>query len=153
MSDPIGQRPPYEDVVPNVHTRKGDNLPDVVDSRPPGGFGRSAPEQTSQQFIPDVPVIAQPWNEARIMRLAAYAIATLFIIGFVIAAAQACPWYLAWAPFLVGALPYLVFAWKSQDAHLKDESASRTRRENFAHSKFDPTGFGSDMGANKDRYQ
>lgn len=136
MSD---QRPPWEDVEPVVELRKPEPLPSTPPVKRPG------------ELIPDLP---QPWNEARIMRLGALVVATLFVVAFVIAASRACPWYLAWMPFLVGALPYLGFFTMAYQAHLKDESSSRTRRENFAQSKFDAGSTPiADQSPNQERYR
>jgi hypothetical protein len=110
---------------------------------------------TAQALIPEP---APTWTEARIMRLGALAVGSLFLIAFVMVTAANVPWYyawgLVWAPFLVGALPYLGFFTMAWRKHLDDESASRTRRENFEHSKFD-AGFTplADQGANVDRYR
>lgn len=138
------QRPPYEDVEPAVSTRK---LPPVIDSPPIEG-------RPSKLAVPaPLPPEPQPtWTEARILRLVATFVATLFIVGFVVAAARACPLWLAWAPFLVGALPYLAFAWMSWRKHLEDESSSRERREVWQQSRLDVLPL-ADMDADTERYR
>jgi hypothetical protein len=139
MSD---QRAPYED-VPEPHE---DVLDDTVDLDKRATVARPTPERrrvpqpgevTAQALIPEP---APTWTEARIMRLGALAVGSLFLIAFVVTAANVLSYYawgLAWAPFLVGALPYLGFFTMAWRKHLDDESSSRTRRENFAHSRFD----------------
>lgn len=133
MSD---QRAPYED-VPEPHE---DVLDDTVDlgKHEPQPMRRPREPQpgevTAQALIPEpVPT----WTEARIMRLGALAVGSMFLVAFVVSAANVIVWYLVWLPFFVGALPYLGFFTMAWQQHLKDESSSRTRRENFEHSRFD----------------
>lgn len=128
------QRPPYEDVEPRVNTRKmGNELPAVVDAP-------SAPTRPVERPEPAEP-LPQPWNEARILRVASIFVATGFVIAFVVQASRALVYYdafwLAWAPFLVGALPYLAYAGLALNKHLDDESKSRERRERWEHSRLD----------------
>jgi hypothetical protein len=156
MSEPTphGQRPPYEDVFDDVDADETIDLDKHATVARPMPERRRVPqpgEVTAQALIPEP---APTWTEARIMRLGALAVGSLFLIAFVIVAARACPWYLAWLPFLVGALPYLGFFTMAWRKHLDDESQSRTRRENFEHSKFD-AGFTplADQGANVERYR
>jgi hypothetical protein len=150
MSDP--QRPPYEDVFDEGDT---DETVDLAKSVPMRRPREPQPgEVTAQALIPEP---APTWTEARIMRLGALAVGSLFLIAFVVTAANVLSYYawgLVWAPFLVGALPYLGFFTMAWRKHLDDESASRTRRENFEHSKFN-AGFTplADQGANVDRYR
>jgi hypothetical protein len=129
------QLPPYEDVEPRVNTRKTNDLPAVVDAQDTQQYAMR-PAQGAQRPEPAEP-LPQPWNEARILRVASIFVATGFIIMFVVMAARACPIYLAWAPFLVGALPYLGYAGLALSKHLDDESASRERRERWEHSRLD----------------
>jgi hypothetical protein len=130
MSDP--QRPPYEDV------ETVDETVDLAKSVPMRRPREPQPgEVTAQALIPEP---APTWTEARIMRLGALAVGSLFLIAFVVTAANVLAYYawgLVWAPFLVGALPYLGFFTMAWRKHLDDESQSRTRRENFEHSRFD----------------
>ena len=134
------QQPPYEDVEPAVDMHKAP-VPRPQAPRPG--------EVVSQHVVPDQPAT---WSEARIMRLAASFVATLFIVAFVVAASRVIVWYLVWAPFLVGALPFLAFAWAAWRKHLDDESDSRRRWENWQQSRFDASAFPDDKGANKRRW-
>lgn len=161
MSD---QRAPYED-VPEPHE---DVLDDTVDlakrepqpTRPMRPVRQPVREPqpgavVSRELIPAAPQVSQPWNEARIMRLAATGIATVFIILFVVTAANVLSYYawgFMWAPFLVGAIPYVAFAALAWRRHLEDESKSRERRENFEQSRLDLTPL-ADMKANTERYR
>jgi hypothetical protein len=150
MSDP--QRPPYEDVFDDEDVDTTVDLDKSVPMRRPRE--PQPGEVTAQALIPEP---APTWTEARIMRLGALAVGSLFLIAFVVTAANVLSYYawgLVWAPFLVGALPYLGFFTMAWQQHLKDESKSRERRENFEHSKFD-AGFTplADQGANTERYK
>jgi hypothetical protein len=134
------QQPPYEDIYddgePIDLDKRAPFVPLTPGPRRQGAQPRPG-EVTSRELIPDLP---QPWNEARIMRLGALVVGSLFLMAFVVAAANVLvhyAWWLVWLPFLVGALPYLGFFAMAWRKHLDDESQSRTRRENFAHSRFD----------------
>jgi hypothetical protein len=156
MSDP--QRPPYEDVFDDA------DVDTTVDLDKHATVARPMPERRPREPQPGevtaralIPEPAPTWTEARIMRLGALAVGSLFLIAFVVTAANVLSYYawgLVWAPFLVGALPYLGFFTMAWQQHLKDESKSRERRENFEHSKFD-AGFTplADQGANTERYK
>lgn len=141
------QRPPYEDVEPRVNTRKRDELPAVVDA-PSSQPYATRPVKRPESAEP----LPQPWNEARILRVASIFVATFFVIMFVITASRACPIELAWAPYVVGALPYLGYAGLALNAHLRDESASRERRERWEHSKLDHVPLG-EIAPDKERWQ
>ena len=86
------------------------------------------------------------------MRLGSVAIGTVFVIFFVVYASRACSPAWAWAPFMVAALPYLAFYAIALERHLSDESKSRERSENWAHSRPDVTPLRS-MPANVERYR
>lgn len=148
MSD---QRAPYEDVPEPREDVLGDTV-DLAKSVPMRRPREPQPgEVTAQALIPE---LVPTWTEARIMRLGALAVGSGFLVAFVVTAANVIVWYLVWLPFLVGALPYLGFFTMAWRKHLDDESSSRTRRENFQHSKFD-AGFTklADQGANTERYK
>jgi hypothetical protein len=161
------QQPPYEDVF-DERSEYGDDTIDLDKHEPPAprrGYGAppelarrtqrpQSPQSprpgqvVSQEIVPDRP---EKWGEARIMRLAASAIALVFIILFVVTASRVIVWYLVWLPFLVGALPFLLFAYTAYQQHLKDESASRARWENWQQSRFDAEPLGK-MDGNTERW-
>ena len=148
MSEHDEPRPPYEEVL--------DEPPPVVDA--PGSVPMTKPVRPMHlpgrpkvELIPDAP---QTWTEARIMRLGAIVVATVLVLLFIVTASRVLAyyaWWLSWAPFLVGALPYLAYAAMASRKHLEDESRSRERRENVALSQFDFTPI-ADQGKNTERW-
>jgi hypothetical protein len=146
MTQPsIPQRPPYEDVTPAV-ARPIAAAPVPQPAQPAYLPGRVDGTVSAPRVVPkreQVPDVSGPyWSEARIFRIAATLMFTALLVGFVIAASRACPPWLAWAPFLVGALPYGAFAALAWRKHLDDESKARERRERWAHSRLDVVSLG-----------